>query len=124
MIGLLISWGIVAIVFAMCIDWVKALRDIWESFIDALIWLGETAENLFRTVANLLGKGTERILYVVIVLPANYLNGYTYTGRHRRDNARQPTDSEVDRWGGADDRFADFLHTLNLEVHMNDQARA
>jgi hypothetical protein len=109
MIGLLISWGIVAMTFAACVDWRKALIGLIDQF-----------ETMFHVLAN----GTEKLVFVIVVLPANYLNGYSYKGKHHRSNARQPTDSEVDRWRGADDRFADFLHTLNTEIHLNDQARA
>lgn len=101
-----VSLTIVLLCVAMCIDWVKVL---WEGM---------------QRVANVLGNATEKVLFVLIVLPANYLNGYSYKGKHHRSNARQPSDSEVDRWRGADDKFADLLHTLNLELHMNDQARA
>jgi len=98
-----VSLSIVLVGVALCIDW----RAMIEKPIEWLVTC------------------TEAVLFVVVVLPVNYLNKYKAPpGRHRRNNVRQPTDSEVDRWRGADDSFVDFLHTLNAEIHVNEQARA
>lgn len=86
---------------AVCIDWAKAFRDLYYDGLRPML---------------------TRVTCPIMRLYRAYTS--TYEGRHRAGNVRQPTDSEVDRWRGADDSFADFLHTLNLEVHMNDQARA
>jgi hypothetical protein len=100
----LIDLAIVLTVFAMCVNWSKAFHDLYY---DGLVPMA-------RTIGRIVSKP---------------INAYTYTGKHR-NNVRQPTDSEVDRWNelwadaGADDKFADFLHTLNADLHMNDQARA
>lgn len=87
---------------AICIDWAKVIRDIWEGFVTL-------------TLHNSVAKYIRRTVRAYQAPP----------GRHRAD--REPTDSEVDRWNdlwGADDRFADFLHAMNRDFHMNDQARA
>jgi hypothetical protein len=106
MMQFFVSLAIVLTGVVICIDWAKVIHASLERMIT---WLG---------------NATEKALFALVVLPANYLAGYAYKGKHHRDNSRQPTDSEVDRWRGADDNFADFLHTLNLDIHMNDQARA
>lgn len=85
---------------ALCIDWLKALRNVLDTFITIL------------THDNLVARYVRRVVRAYQAPP----------GRHRRE--RVADDSEVDRWIGADDRFADFLHTMNLELHMNDEARA
>jgi hypothetical protein len=99
---------------ALCIDWYKLTGDIYDGLVNAISWLGNVTEKAFYGLA-----------YVMIQAPVTYLSnyrkGYSYVGKHRRESS---DDSEVDRWCGADDRFADFLHTLNLDIHMNDQARA
>jgi hypothetical protein len=96
-----ISLTIVLIGVALCIDWLKVLHKRWELFITILAYDNPVAR------------------YIRCVVRAYQAP----PGRHRREQVAAD-DSEVDRWVGADDRFATLLHTMNRDFSMNDQARA